>query len=91
MRAFVEMMPAVPWTEVVDPETGHGRYRFIGPPGGGGLRVYSPASALEPDHFFRLVHPDDRERAMAASDRCDRTGEPWDQFYRVIHRDGSVH
>ena len=31
MRAFVETMPAVPWTEVVDPETGHGRYRFIDP------------------------------------------------------------
>ena len=24
-------MPAVPWTEVVDPDTGRGRYTFIGP------------------------------------------------------------
>ncbi|MGZ8631669.1 MAG: hypothetical protein ACXWZF_11995, partial [Actinomycetota bacterium] len=21
---------------------------------------------------------------------CNRTGEPWDELYRVIHRDGSV-
>jgi PAS domain S-box-containing protein len=90
-RSVVETMPAVPWTEVVDPETGRGRYRFIGP------QVeevfgYTPEQLLmEPDHFFRLVHPDDRERTKAASDRCDATGEPWDEFYRVTHRDGSVH
>jgi adenylate cyclase len=90
-RSVVETMPAVPWTEVVDPDSGRGRFRFIGP------QVeevfgYTPDELLvEPDHFFRLVHPDDRERVMAASDRCDATGEPWDEFYRVTHRDGSVH
>ena len=30
-RSVVEMMPAVPWTEVVDPRTGRGRFTFIGP------------------------------------------------------------
>ncbi len=44
----------------------------------------------EPDHFFRIVHPDDRARVVASNDRCNRTGEPWDELYRVIHRDGSV-
>jgi PAS domain S-box-containing protein len=89
-RTLIETIPATPWTEVIDPETGRGRYRFIG------RQVeeilgYTPGELLqESEHFPRLVHPDDRDRLQAASDRCDMTGEPWDQFYRVVHRDGSV-
>ncbi|HET6712334.1 MAG TPA: PAS domain-containing protein [Actinomycetota bacterium] len=91
LRSLVETMPATPWTEVMDPASGRGKYRFIGPQVQE-LFGYTPHELFtEPDHFFRLVHPDDRERLKAASDRCDRTGEPWDQFYRVEHRDGSVH
>jgi PAS domain S-box-containing protein len=90
-RSVVETMPAVPWSEVVDPETGQGRYVFIGPQVES-VFGYTPSELLmEPDHFFRLVHPDDRERLKAASDRCDRTGEAWDELYRVTHRDGSLH
>ncbi len=91
LRSLVETMPAAPWTEVIDPASGRGKYRFIGPQVQE-LLGYTPHEIfMEPDHFFRLVHPDDQERLRAASDRCDRTGEPWDQFYRVEHRDGSVH
>lgn len=90
LRSLVETMPAAPWTEVMD-ASGRGKYRFIGPQAQE-LFGYSPHELfMEPEHFFRLVHPDDRERLKAASDRCDRTGEPWEQFYRVEHRDGSVH
>lgn len=90
-RSIVETMPAVPWTEVTDPTTGSSRYVFIGPQVED-LFGYLPAELLmEPDHFFRLVHPDDRERLIAASERCDRTGERWNELYRVVHRDGSVH
>jgi PAS domain S-box-containing protein len=89
-RSVVETMPAVPWTEIVDPATRKGRYSFIGPQTHE-IFGYPPSELLtEPGHFFRLVHPDDRTRLAAASDRCDRTGEPWDELYRVIHRDGSV-
>jgi PAS domain S-box-containing protein len=89
-RSVVEAMPAVPWTEIVDPATRQGRYSFIGPQTHE-IFGYPPSELVtEPGHFFRLVHPDDRTRLAAASDRCDRTGEPWDELYRVIHRDGSV-
>jgi len=89
-RSIVETMPAVPWTKIVDPTTSKGRFAFIGPQVEA-IFGYSANELLsEPDHFFRLVHPDDRERVIATSDRCERTGEPWDELYRVIHRDGSV-
>ena len=91
LRSLVETMPAAPWTEVIDPASGRSTYRFIGPQVQE-LLGYTPHELfMEPDHFFRLVHPDDQERLRAASAHCDRTGEPWDQFYRVEHRDGSVH
>ena len=89
-RSVVETMPAVPWTEVVDPATGRGRFTFIGPQVEEVFGYTSSELLSEPDHFFRMVHPDDRERVIATSDRCDRTGEPWDELYRVTHRDGSL-
>ena len=36
------------------------------------------------------VHPDDRERAVAASNACVASGEPFHCEYRAIHADGSV-
>jgi PAS domain S-box-containing protein len=91
LRAMVEMLPAVPWTEQVDPVTGASRYVFIGSQIEAVFGWSSQELMMEPDHFFRLVHPDDQARLRAASDRCDATGEPWDELYRVVHRDGSVH
>jgi PAS domain S-box-containing protein len=37
-----------------------------------------------------MVHPDDLERVLARSGRSDRSGDPWVDEYRAIHRDGSV-
>lgn len=89
-RSIVEAMPAVPWIEVVDPAMDRGRFSFIGPQVEEVFGYTSSELLDEPDHFFRLVHPDDRDRVRATNDRCNRTGEPWDELYRVIHRDGSV-
>jgi PAS domain S-box-containing protein len=45
----------------------------------------------DPDLWLsRLVHPDDVERCRAAEARHTETGEPFDEVYRVIHRDGHV-
>jgi len=38
----------------------------------------------------RLVHPDDHERCRAAEAHHVESGEPFDQTYRLIHRDGHV-
>ena len=37
-----------------------------------------------------ILHPDDRDRVIASSDRCVRTGEPFHEEFRAIHRDGRV-
>ncbi|HEX7248292.1 MAG TPA: PAS domain-containing protein, partial [Actinomycetota bacterium] len=89
-RPLVETMPAVPWIEAVDRDNDTARFTFIGPQIEELLGYTDEEMLAEPGHMARLVHPDDRERVLAANERCNRTGEPWDEVYRVMHRDGSV-
>src|SRR5919201_1398270 len=43
------------------------------------------------DHLLlKILHPDDRERVMAAHRRSCETGEPFRMEYRLIARDGRV-
>jgi diguanylate cyclase (GGDEF)-like protein/PAS domain S-box-containing protein len=46
--------------------------------------------ANEPDLFTRLLHPDDRERVLAAHAQTQETHEPLSLEYRLIARDGRV-
>jgi PAS domain S-box-containing protein len=87
-NALLEGMPAVAWTEVVDPESGWRRFAYMGPQANE-LLGYAPEELIaEPGHFERMVHPDDRDRVLARSERADRTGEPWVDEFRVLTRDG---
>ncbi len=44
----------------------------------------------DPDLFVRTLHPDDRDRVLAAHARTHRTHEPLSLEYRLIARDGRV-
>ncbi|HSL10364.1 MAG TPA: EAL domain-containing protein [Actinomycetota bacterium] len=44
----------------------------------------------DPDLWPRLLHPDDRERALAAQARHNETGEPFREEYRMIAKDGET-
>jgi diguanylate cyclase (GGDEF)-like protein/PAS domain S-box-containing protein len=46
--------------------------------------------ATDPELFNRLLHPDDRERVLAAHVRTHETHEPLSLEYRLIARDGRV-
>ena len=47
--------------------------------------------ADDPDLWLgRMVHPADRERCREAEARHAETREPFDQVYRIVHRDGRV-
>ncbi|MEX2275854.1 MAG: PAS domain S-box protein [Actinomycetota bacterium] len=35
-----------------------------------------------------LIHPEDADRVLTAADRTERTGDPFDEQYRMRHRDG---
>ncbi len=40
------------------------------------------------DGWHAFIHPDDRERVVAESDRCVATWDPFRAEYRGLHRDG---
>jgi len=44
----------------------------------------------DPDLFVRLLHPDDRDRVLAAHARTHRTHEPLSIEYRLLSRSGDV-
>src|ERR687888_540235 len=46
--------------------------------------------AAEDHLLLKVLHPDDRERVMAAHRRSCETGEPFRMEYRMISRDGRV-
>ncbi len=55
------------------------------------LLGYTPEEwAADPDLFVELLHPDDRERVLAAHARTHATGEPLQLEYRLFARDGSI-
>jgi PAS domain S-box-containing protein len=89
LRDLIDGMPAIPWTNVVDADSGWTRYLFIGRRCLELTGYTADELMAEPYHFPRLVHPDDLERVSRNSDGADLTGA-WDDEYRLIHRDGSV-
>jgi diguanylate cyclase (GGDEF)-like protein/PAS domain S-box-containing protein len=44
----------------------------------------------DPDLWPKLLHPDDRARALAENERHNETGEPFSLEYRMFHKDGHV-
>jgi diguanylate cyclase (GGDEF)-like protein/PAS domain S-box-containing protein len=44
----------------------------------------------DPMLFIALLHPDDRERVLAAHERTRTTGEPFHADYRLYARDGRI-
>jgi diguanylate cyclase (GGDEF)-like protein/PAS domain S-box-containing protein len=46
--------------------------------------------ARDPSLFVDRLHPDDRERVLAAHERTHTTGEPFQSEYRLYARDGRV-
>ncbi len=55
------------------------------------LTGYTPALWLEdPDHWRRILHPDDRDRVVDEIARCIRSESPFESEYRVVRADGRV-
>ena len=44
----------------------------------------------QPDMWIEVLHPDDRERELAAHDLASTTGDPWAREYRMIGAEGQV-
>jgi PAS domain S-box-containing protein len=89
--SLLEGMPAIPWTEEIDPSAGTGRLVYLGPQTEE-ILGWSPAELTRSsyEHMARFLHPDDRARVAASFARAVIEGGGWNETYRIVVRDGTV-
>ena len=86
-EALVEQIPAVVYVDA-DDEVSSALYMS---PQVEEMLGYTQEEWLEdPDLWVKLLHPEDRERVSAEANHTRITGEPFDEEYRLVGRDGRV-
>jgi diguanylate cyclase (GGDEF)-like protein/PAS domain S-box-containing protein len=86
-RTLVEQLPLVIYVDALD----EGSSNIFTSGGIEPLLGYSVEEwRNDPDLFIRTLHPDDRDRVLAAHVRTHRTHEPLSLEYRLIARDEAV-
>jgi PAS domain S-box-containing protein len=86
-RQLVEATPAVTYMRAPDRS---GSTAYMSPQVTGMLGYRPQEWIADPDLWPTLVHPDDRARVIAESDRANATGQPFIQEYRLVARDERV-
>lgn len=86
-RSLVETLPAVVYIDQLDARASN---VYTSPHSERLLGYTTEEWNADPDLWVKILHPEDRERALAAQARHAETGEPYDQVYRLIARDGRV-
>lgn len=89
-RMIVERTPAIVYLLLPESEEGTGTpVAYVSPQV---ERILGcPQDAWkEPGAWIAQIHPDDRERVIAAGTHASRTGEPYSDVYRMLSADGRV-
>ena len=89
-RTLVEQVPAMVYVEAPGPNPGESHFLYLSPQTEAVTGYAVEELMAEPAHFERVLHPDDRERVLAANARADEMGGPFDEVYRMIAKDGRV-
>jgi diguanylate cyclase (GGDEF)-like protein/PAS domain S-box-containing protein len=86
-RTLVEQLPLVVYVDALDELSSNIFTSAQVEP----ILGYTPEEwQSDPDLFVRLLHPDDRDRVLAAHARTHRTHDPLSVEYRLLSRDGDV-
>jgi diguanylate cyclase (GGDEF)-like protein/PAS domain S-box-containing protein len=84
-RSMIEQLPAISY---VDGVQDHAPTIYISPQVEA-ILGYTPEEWVSAqDMWPRVLHPDDRARALAQNERHNETGEPFALEYRVLAKDG---
>jgi diguanylate cyclase (GGDEF)-like protein/PAS domain S-box-containing protein len=86
-RALVEDLPAIVYVDVADESM---VTTYVSPQIRAILGVSAQEYMDDPDLWARMLHPDDRERAMETYRRGRETGEPFTFEYRLVSKAGRV-
>jgi PAS domain S-box-containing protein len=89
-RLLVERSPVSIYVQDVDAATGGSVTTYLSPANEALIGYTSEEVAADPTLWTRLIHPDDRERVLAADRSSNADGGEFSLEYRVIHKDGHV-
>ncbi len=87
-RAVIEDVPAITYTWDPTKPAGTASVPYVSPQIETILGYTPEEWTSDPMLWIDHLHPDDRERVLAESDRTDRTGEPFSMEYRTFAKDG---
>jgi diguanylate cyclase (GGDEF)-like protein/PAS domain S-box-containing protein len=86
-RSIVEQIPAVTYIDALD----DGASTVYVSPQVETLLGYAPQEWMgDPELWLRIIHPDDRARAVAENQRHNETGESFSLDYRIYRKDGQL-
>ena len=85
-RTLVERLPAVTFVDRAD---GSEESLYVSPQIEDDARLH-PGGVDGGGLWRERLHPDDRERVLASDERFEARGEPVDEEYRLLAKDGSV-
>ncbi len=86
-RVLIEHIPAVTY---VQEATGSNAVTYVSPQMAAMLGYKPEECVADPDHWTKILHPEDRERVLAEDTRTNETGEPFRMEYRQFAKDGRV-
>ena len=87
LRALIEQVPVTVYIDRLDDISSN---VYMSPQLEAVLGYSAEEWASDPEHFLKVVHPDDRERVLAEHRRTRETGDLFSMEYRMVARDGSI-
>lgn len=89
-RHLVEQVPAVAYTWHANAAPGGADFTYVGPQIES-LLGYTPEEWFADERLWKeRLHPHDADRIAAATLHCERTGEPFEEEYRYLTKDGRI-
>ena len=89
-RTLVEQIPAVTYIQEPVESSNPKAVTYMSPQYETVLGHPAQSEVIDEEHWYKTLHPEDRERVLAEDARTDETGEPFDVEYRSIAGNGRV-
>jgi len=86
-RSLVEQLPAVTYTWMPNRPAGEAAPPYVSPQIAGMLGFTPQEWSSDPRLWIERIHPEDRDRVVASSNRADRAGMPFLEEYRSLTKD----